>query len=939
MENKDYKNTLNLPDTAFSMKANLKEKEPLTLKKWLANPELKKFHEKNTELPLFIMNDGPPYANGKIHLGHAVNKILKDMICKTERLAGKHAPFVPGWDCHGLPIELNVEKKFGKPGVKLSEKEFREKCREYAASQIEVQKEAFIRLGVLADWDHPYRTMDFAFEASIIHSLKKIYDNGHVRKGLKPVHWCLDCASALAEAEVEYQDKTSPSILVKFPLQNREDWAKAFGVKIPEEAGVVIWTTTPWTLPGNQAVSVNADFDYVLVNLKANEKLYSVIVAESRLDSVMAMMHANTEEQVASVKGSALEGLLLQHPFIEKNVPILIGDHVTADAGTGAVHTAPSHGEDDYEVALRYGIQLENPVQKNGCYVADTPYVGGMFIKKAESTIFEVLSEKHALLYKGEVFHSYPHCWRHKTPIIFLATPQWFISMDQKGLREKTMAEIQTVNWIPDWGKARIMNMVKGRPDWCISRQRTWGTPIALVLHKETGEPHPDMSQLFDKIVARVAEKGIEAWHELNLAEILPNDHETYEKSTDTLDVWFDSGVVHEAVLRARENLDFPADVYIEGSDQHRGWFQSSLLTSVAMNGVAPYKNVLTHGFIVDGQGRKMSKSLGNVVAPDDILEKFGADIIRLWTASIDYKVEMNVSDEILNRIADAYRRIRNTARFLLANLNGFKPSDCLPIEKMLPLDRYILDLTYTSQQSIQTAFNNFEFHHIYQKLHQFCVVDLGSFYLDIIKDRQYTTYQDSVARRSAQTALFHIVNALTRWLWPILSFTAEELWANVPGKVEDSVALTRWYEDLPKPSHDALISDEAWNLIRAVRTEVNKALEVKRAEKVIGSGLQAKVTLYADEPIAKMLHKVEDELRFVLITSAAEVKALSKKPDDVNMTEMPGLAISVVASSDKKCDRCWHYLPDVGTHSDHPTICGRCISNLTAPGEIRKFA
>jgi len=939
MESKDYKTTLNLPETSFSMKANLKEKEPAILAKWQADPNFKKFHEKNTTLPQFILNDGPPYANGKIHMGHAVNKILKDMICKSERLLGKHAPYVPGWDCHGLPIELNVEKKFGKAGVKITEKEFREHCRAYAASQIELQKEAFIRLGVLGDWEHPYRTMDFDFEANVVRSLKKIYDNGHVRRGLKPVHWCLDCASALAEAEVEYQDKTSPSILVKFNIVNATAWQKAFAHALPVDAGVVIWTTTPWTLPGNQAVSVNPDFDYVLAEIALNDKTESIIVAACRLSAVTEMLRVEHAKVIATVKGQTLADLLVQHPFIDKQVPVLIGDHVTDDAGTGAVHTAPSHGEDDYEVALRHGIQLENPVGKNGCYIAGTPYVEGLFIKKGETILLDVLAEKGALLYRGQISHSYPHCWRHKTPIIFLATAQWFISMDQNDLREKTLAEIQTVNWVPDWGKARIENMVKNRPDWCISRQRTWGTPLCLILHKETGEPHPDMSALFEKIAQRFEEKGIEAWHELSLAELGVTNADQYEKSLDTLDVWFDSGVVHEAVLKQRDNLSFPADVYLEGSDQHRGWFNSSLTTSVAMNGVAPYKRVLTHGFIVDGEGRKMSKSLGNVVAPDDVLEKYGADIIRLWAASLDYKVEMNLSDEILNRTADAYRRIRNTARFLLANLNGFTQADCLPTEKLLPLDRYILDVTAATQDSIQKMYSDFEFHHIYQRLHQFCVVDLGSFYLDIIKDRQYTAYKESLARLSAQTALFHIVNALSRWLWPILSFTAEELWPNIPGVTEKSIAMAKWYQGLPTPNAHPVISDEAWHLIRAVRTEVNKALETQRAEKKIGAGLQAVVTLYADEAIATILKKLEDELRFVLITSDAIVKPFSEKPNALEVSQMTGLAIQVQPSTDPKCERCWHYRADVGQDSLHPSICVRCVCNLSGPGEVRHFA
>ncbi|MDX2504762.1 MAG: isoleucine--tRNA ligase, partial [Gammaproteobacteria bacterium] len=779
------------------MKANLAQREPDMLAQWEKSGIYKKLRAKAAGRPKFILHDGPPYANGDIHIGHAVNKILKDIIIKSQTLGGYDAPYIPGWDCHGLPIELNVEKKLGKAGVKVDEKTFRNACRDYAKKQVAGQKEDFKRLGVMGDWENPYLTMDFDFEANIIRTLGKIIARGHLHKGSKPVHWCTDCGSALAEAEVEYEDKKSPAIDVRFRVLNKAAVLEKFGVELdssPElDISAVIWTTTPWTLPANQAVALHADFDYVLVRADAEllilaEDLYKDALQRYGIDSAQAQV-------LGRCKGVQLEHQLLQHPFYERQVPVILGDHVTAESGTGAVHTAPGHGQEDYVVGMKYDLEVDNPVAANGCFVSGTPLFAGQHVFKANPLVVDVLKEKGTLLHHEEMLHSYPHCWRHKTPIIFRATPQWFIGMDQNGLRDLAIAAANKTVWLPDWGQARIVGMLENRPDWCISRQRTWGVPMTLFVHNETQELHPDTASLIETVALRVAEKGIDDWFELDAAELLGDEAKDYSKVLDTLDVWFDSGVSHACVINERAELQFPADLYLEGSDQHRGWFQSSLLSSVAVNEVAPYKEVLTHGFVVDAQGKKMSKSRGNVIAPQKIMKTLGADILRLWVSSTDYTGEVTVSDEILKRTADAYRRIRNTARFMLANLDGFAPQqNSLPVEQLLPLDRWIVVKAEFLQQEILAAYEQYDFHLVYQKVHNFCAMDLGAFYLDVIKDRQYTTQTDSVARRSAQTALYHIVHAMTRWIAPILSFTAEELWSFIPGPHSESIFFETWY-------------------------------------------------------------------------------------------------------------------------------------------------
>lgn len=936
----DYKKTLNLPTTGFPMKGNLAQREPERLKKWQEAELYKKIRVAFAGRPKFILHDGPPYANGEIHIGHAVNKVLKDIIIKSKTLSGFDAPYVPGWDCHGLPIELQVEKKIGKAGVKVSPTVFRKACREYAGKQVLLQKEAFVRLGILGDWQQPYLTMDFGFEADIVRSLGKIAQKGHLTKGAKPVHWCTDCGSALAEAEVEYEDKHSPAIDVRFQVVDEAAFMASCH-HAPEHEGhgplsVVIWTTTPWTLPANQAVALNPELEYVVVQTP-DERL---VVAEALLKDALLRYSIDDYHVIAYCKGSALEKQVLLHPFYDRQVPIILGDHVTTEAGTGAVHTAPGHGQDDYVVGMRYGLPVDNPVGGDGVFLPGTEFFAGEHVFNANAHVLEVLESNGKLLHHHAILHSYPHCWRHKTPIIFRATPQWFISMDKNHLRELALEEVKRVTWIPDWGLARIESMMDGRPDWCVSRQRTWGVPITFFVHKETGELHPRTAELTEQVAKRIEQQGIDAWFDLDIAELLGSDTEQYDKMTDTLDVWFDSGVTHACVLAKREELAFPADLYLEGSDQHRGWFQSSLLASVAMNDVAPYKAVLTHGFTVDAEGKKMSKSKGNVIAPQSVMKDLGADVLRLWVASTDYRGEMTVSSEILNRTSDGYRRLRNTARFLLSNLDDFDPAqDLIASNDLLALDRWIVDRAFTLQEEVKNAYESYQFQHIYQKVHHFCVIDLGGFYLDIIKDRQYTAKADGLARRSAQTAMYHVLEALTRWLAPIISYTADEIWQYLPGERSESVFLTTWYQDLVELDADAVLNRDVWQKLMAVRTAVSKELEKSRAKGDIGASLNAEVELYCSPEYLQALTLLGDELRFVFITSKATAFAANSAPDDAVATEVEGVSVKIIVSEHAKCVRCWHQTPDVGTHEEHPELCGRCIDNVAGAGEQRHYA
>ncbi len=929
----EYKDTLNLPNTSFPMKASLAMREPEMLAQWQEKKIYEQIRKARAGKKRFILHDGPPYANGHLHCGHALNKILKDIIIKSKSFSGYDAPFVPGWDCHGLPIELNVEKKIGKAGVKVSPKEFRAQCRAYAASQIDIQRDEFQRLGVFGDWYNPYVTMDFTYEANIVRALGLMIKNGHLQQGFKPVHWCIDCGSALAEAEVDYEEKTSPSIDVAFKAIDPQSILSLFNNKDTSKDVILpIWTTTPWTLPANEAVCLHPEISYSLVETK--ETFF--VLASDLVESVMQRYDLPEYRLCGELKGKALEHIKLAHPFYSRQVPVILGQHVTTESGTGCVHTAPAHGPDDYSVGKVYDLPLINPVKANGCFADDVPLFAGLSVLKANEPILELLAANKVLLAKESIRHSYPHCWRHKSPMIFLATPQWFISMDKNNLRQAISTEINKVTWVPDWGKARISNMVENRPDWCISRQRAWGSPMPLFVHSETRELHPNTLEFIEQIALMIEQSGIDAWFELDKAELLGDDASIYDKISDTMDVWLDSGVTHFSVLKQNKVLDFPADVYFEGSDQHRGWFNSSLTTSVAMYGVAPYKTVLTHGYTVDSEGKKLSKSKGNYVALDKLVGQYGADILRLWVSSTDYRNEVSISDEIIKRNADAYRRIRNTTRFLLANLDGFDPSsDSVSSAEFLELDRWALTRCQLLQEEILSAYEQYQFHVIYQKIHNFCAVDMGSFYLDLVKDRQYTTAKQSLARRSGQTAMYHILKAFTLWLAPILSFTAEEIWSYIPGnKAEESLFTQTWYEAWPKIEP---VNMDDWSELYLIRDEVNKALEETRQKGEIGSALAAEITLYAEPKVLPKLTRLGEELRFLLITSEAKVHSFSTAPEGLVPNEC-GVAIQVVASAHEKCARCWHRRPDVGDNKEHPELCLRCVGNISGQDEARLY-
>ncbi|WP_433885337.1 isoleucine--tRNA ligase [Pseudomonas vranovensis] len=941
----DYKATLNLPDTAFPMKAGLPQREPQILQRWDSIGLYQKLREIGKDRPKFVLHDGPPYANGKIHIGHALNKILKDMIVRSKTLSGFDAPYVPGWDCHGLPIEHKVEVTHGKH---LSADQTRELCRAYAAEQIEGQKTEFIRLGVLGDWDNPYKTMNFANEAGEIRALAEMVKHGFVFKGLKPVNWCFDCGSALAEAEVEYADKKSQTIDVAFPVVDEARLAAAFGLaSLAKPASIVIWTTTPWTIPANQALNVHPEFKYALVD--TGDKL--LVLAEELVESCLKR-YALEGSVIATAPGSALELINFRHPFYDRLSPVYLADYVELGAGTGVVHSAPAYGEDDFVTCKRYGMvndDILTPVQSNGVYVPSLEFFGGQFIWKANPAIVEKLSEVGALLHTETISHSYMHCWRHKTPLIYRATAQWFVGMDKQPdngetLRKRAVKAIEETKFVPAWGQARLHSMIANRPDWCISRQRNWGVPIPFFLDKQTGELHPRTVELMEEVAKRVEKEGIEAWFKLDAAELLGDEAGQYDKIADTLDVWFDSGTTHWHVLRGSHSIGHEtgprADLYLEGSDQHRGWFHSSLLTGCAIDNHAPYRELLTHGFTVDENGRKMSKSLGNTIEPQKVNDTLGADILRLWVSATDYSGEMAVSEQILQRSADAYRRIRNTARFLLSNLSGFDPArDLLPAEDMLALDRWAVDRTLLLQRELEEHYGEYRFWNVYSKIHNFCVQELGGFYLDIIKDRQYTTGANSVARRSCQTALYHISEALVRWIAPILAFTADELWQYLPGERNESVMLNTWYEGLSELPEGFELGRAYWERIMAAKTAVNKELENQRAAKAIGGNLQAEVTLFADDALSADLNKLGDELRFVLITSAASVAPFAQAPADAVETEVPGLKLKVVKSGHAKCGRCWHFRADVGANPEHPEICARCADNIGGKGEVRHYA
>ncbi|MGM8852021.1 isoleucine--tRNA ligase [Salinicola halophyticus] len=954
----DYKHTLNLPSTDFPMRGNLPAREPGRIAQWNDMNLYARLREARQGCERFVLHDGPPYANGSIHIGHAVNKLLKDFIVRSKNLAGFDAPYVPGWDCHGLPIEHKVETTHGKH---LPADEARALCREYAAAQVEVQKEGFVRLGVQGDWDNPYLTMNFANEAGEIRALAEMVKGGYVFKGLKPVNWCFDCGSALAEAEVEYQDKQSDAIDVAFPSADDAKLAAAFGLdSLTKPAAAVIWTTTPWTIPANQALNVHPEFVYALVD--TGDRL--LLLAEELVESCLERFGLRGET-IATAPGASLEHIVFHHPLagldagFDRLSPVYVADYVELGAGTGIVHSAPAYGEDDFYTCRQYGMSFDeilNPVQSNGVYAADLPLFGGQMIWKANPQIVSALSDAGALPAHEKINHSYMHCWRHKSPVIYRATAQWFVGMDLEGtdgktLRDKALAGVDATDFIPAWGQARLHSMIANRPDWCISRQRNWGVPIPFFLDKASGELHPRTVELMEAVAQRVERDGIDAWFKLDPSELLGDEADDYDKVTDTLDVWFDSGTTHWHVLRGSHGSVFQeqgqergqepvADLYLEGSDQHRGWFHSSLLTGCAIDGHPPYRSLLTHGFTVDEKGRKMSKSLGNVVAPQQVMDKLGADILRLWVASTDYSGEMAVSDEILKRTADVYRRIRNTSRFLLGNLTGFEPSrDAVAFDDMLALDRWAVDRAAELQGRIQKAYSDYRFRDVYQQVHDFCARDMGGFYLDIIKDRQYTTQPDSLARRSCQTALYHIVEALSRWIAPILSFTAEEIYENIPGERGESVHLETYYNGLSQLPENAEMGRQFWEQVIAVKQAVNKQLEDARNAGIIKGALDSEVTLYVDDSLNALLSRFEDELRFVLITSEATLAPL-EKAGDARATELEGLKVAVRMSPYEKDERSWERRPDVGANSEYPTLSARSIANLPdGPGEVRRFA
>ena len=924
----DYSKTVNLLESPFPMRGNLAKREGGWLKSWYEHKRYEKLREIAQGRPKFILHDGPPYANGDIHIGHAANKILKDIILRSKTLAGFDAPYVPGWDCHGLPIELMVEKLHGKD---IPAARFRELCREYAKEQIARQKKDFMRLGVMGDWAHPYLTMDFQTEAETVRALGEIYLAGYLYRGEKPVQFCLDCGSSLAEAEVEYKDKISPAVDVAYRFKDNAALAKAFGLsEIGGEAFAVIWTTTPWTLPASQAISAGADVVYQLIDTPKGK----LVLAKDLAEEALKRYGFENSVVLAETGGAKLENLHLEHPFLERDIPMLNGDHVTTEAGTGLVHTAPSHGLDDYFVCLKYGIELDNPVNGEGRYRSDVPRVAGLTVWEANPVITEWLQENGRLLADTKIEHSYAHCWRHKTPLIYRATGQWFIGMDKAGhdgktLRNKAMKAVDDTEFFPAWGRARLEAMIEGRPDWVVSRQRYWGTPMTFFVHKESGELHPKSAELLEEVAKRIEKKGIEAWFSLDAKELLGEEAADYEKLNDTLDVWFDSGSTHFSVLKQREELAWPADLYLEGSDQHRGWFQSSMLIGCATVGRAPYKQLLTHGFVVDQNGRKMSKSLGNVVAPQEVYNEFGADILRLWTASTDYSGELAISKEILKRVTESYRRIRNTLSFLFANLSDFSPIEhAVPQDQMVEIDRYAMILARQLQERLAGDFYpRYAFHFAVKDIVAFCSEDLGAFYLDILKDRLYTTQADSHARRSAQTALYHITRSLVLLISPILCFTGEEAWDIIGGGEEDSVLFHTWHEfpSINEKSEEALL--KKWQAVREVREAVTAAIEPLRADKSVGSSLQAEVAITAPDALAGYLKALGEELRFALLVS------------EVSVAKGDELAVAAKVSGGEKCERCWHYTDDVGSVAAHPTLCARCAENVDGKGETRHYA
>ncbi|WP_073104184.1 isoleucine--tRNA ligase [Pollutimonas bauzanensis] len=944
----DYRKTLNLPETPFPMRGDLAKREPGWIAEWEEKKVYAAIREASKGRPKFILHDGPPYANGDIHIGHAVNKVLKDIIVKSRAMAGYDAVYVPGWDCHGMPIEIQIEKKYGKH---LPVAEVQAKARAYAYEQIDRQRKDFKRLGVLADWERPYLTMNFSNEADELRALARILEKGYVFRGLKPVNWCFDCGSALAEAEVEYADRKDPSVHVAFKFGDKEKLAHAFGLPQVDDGAIVIWTTTPWTLPANQALNVHPDIDYALVRLDQPRGTGSMLLLAKDLVASCLEQWKLAGRIVATAKGDALTNLEFKHPLYDAHegyrrmAPVYLGDYVTLDSGTGVVHSSPAYGIEDFVSCKAHGLtddQIINPVMGDGHYAESLPLFGGLMIWKANPLIVETLDQAGSLLHTEQHVHSYMHCWRHKTPIIYRATSQWFAGMDRqpesgRTLRETALEGIDNTEFYPAWGRARLHAMIANRPDWTLSRQRQWGVPMAFFVHKETGELHPRTIELMEQVAQRIERHGIEAWQSLDPAELLGDEAGQYEKNRDTLDVWFDSGTTHVTVLGGQDrdvqgshadDLAWPADLYLEGSDQHRGWFHSSLLTSCMLYGRPPYKALLTHGFVVDGAGRKMSKSVGNVIAPQKVSDSLGAEILRLWTAATDYSGELSISDEILKRVVEGYRRIRNTLKFLLGNLQDFNAaSDSVELEHMFEIDRYALAMTAAMQAETLANYKRYEFHPIVSRLQIFCSEDLGAFYLDVLKDRLYTAGKDSIARRSAQTAIHHITHALIKLLAPIVSFTAEEAWKDLHTGHAASSIFTELFHALPDQVDAQLLRDK-WERLREIRAEVMRKIEEVRAAGDIGSSLAAELDVYAGGGDHELLASLADDLRFVLIVSRATLHAGEG-----------ALRIVVNPTKNQKCERCWHHREDVGADPEHPAICGRCVANLFGLGEPRQHA
>ncbi|MFQ5881069.1 MAG: isoleucine--tRNA ligase [Candidatus Methylomirabilales bacterium] len=921
----DYKATLNLPKTTFPMKADLTEREPELLRFWEERGIYQKLRRLRADREMWILHDGPPYANGHIHIGHALNKILKDFVVRSRSMMGYNAVFVPGWDCHGLPIEHQVDKELGERKMTVAMLEKRRLCRQYAAHFIDVQREEFKRLGVLGDWEHPYTTMDYVYEAVILRQLAKFVEAGSVYRGLKPVHWCAACRTALAEAEVEYDDHRSPSIYVKFPVKNPKG---RFSVDQRRGTHFVIWTTTPWTLPANQAIALHPRYMYCLVKTPAGELILAQDLV-SRCMQEFGFRQGEYEETEGAWPGTDLEGVICQHPWIERDVPIVLGDYVTLDQGAGVVHTAPGHGAEDYETGIKYGLPIDNPVDDQGRFVSDIQLFGEMSVWDANPKIIAELKRCERLLAAREIRHAYPHCWRCKHPTIFRATEQWFISMSEKNLRGRSLEQIRKVKWIPPWGEDRIYNMVAGRSDWCISRQRAWGVPIAVFYCEGCGRPLAEQG-VIEHVADLVSQEGADVWFTKSVADLLPPGTvcrgcggSAFRRETDILDVWFDSGVSHAAVLATRsEDQHWPAEMYLEGSDQHRGWFHSSLLAAVGTKGRAPYKEVLTHGFVVDGEGRKMSKSLGNVIAPQEVMSTYGAEILRLWVASEDYRDDVRLSPEILTRLVEVYRRIRNTCRYLLSNLYDFDPrNDMLSKEELFEIDRFILHRLQRVTERLLRAYEKYEFHILFHSLHNFCAVDLSAFYLDVLKDRVYTSRAASRERRSAQTAMYLILQSLTRLMAPVLSFTAEEVWGYIPrrGNETEGVHLAE-FSKVDQAYLDEVLG-ERWERLLQVRDEVLKVLEEARKAKLIGNALEARVEILAGPSLLPFLQSYAKDLPTIFIVSAVELKPAPQSG--------PELSAIVHRASGRKCERCWAYRETVGASKEHPTVCDRCVAVL----------